>query len=77
MTTTTASAQTPTVEQPAHPLPALATFELADYRHRLERAIRCYEKDRPAAPTVTDLRERLAEVIAEQDERARIATRNA
>jgi hypothetical protein len=77
MTITTASAQTTAVDQPAHPLHALATFELADYRHRIERAIRCYEKDHPAAPTVADLRERLAEVIAEQDERARIATRNA
>ncbi len=75
--TTVASDQAPTVEQPRHPLHALATFELAGYRRQLENAIRSCEQDHPAAPAVADLREALAEVIAEQDDRATIAARNA
>jgi hypothetical protein len=66
-----------TVDRPEHPLPALATFELSDYRRRLEHAIRLYETNHPAAPVPDDLRNGLAEVIAEQDDRARIAARNA
>lgn len=65
------------VEQPRHPLHALATFELAGDRHELENAIGSCEQDHPAAPDLADLREALAEVIAEQDDRAAIAARNA
>jgi hypothetical protein len=77
MTTTIASRQTPTIEHPAHPLPALATFELASYRRQLEDAISYYEANNPAVPALAGLRERLAEINAEQDDRARIAARNA
>ena len=66
-----------TIDQPDHPLPALATFELADYRRQLEHAIRSCEHDHPAAPALPGLREALAEVIAEQDDRATIKARNA
>jgi hypothetical protein len=77
MTSTVASAQAPAVEQLAHPLPALATFELAAYRRQLEHAIEFYERTGPAAALLAGLRENLAEAIAEQDDRARIAARNA
>ena len=75
--TTATPAHAPGVQAPRHPLHALATFELADYRRQLEHAIRSCEQDHPAAPDLADLREALAEVLAEQDDRARIADRNA
>jgi hypothetical protein len=69
--------QTPGVQTPRHPIHALATFELADYRRQLEHAIASGEQHHPAAPALAGLRETLAKVIAEQDDRATIATRNA
>ncbi|MGH3188885.1 MAG: hypothetical protein ACRDPY_03190 [Streptosporangiaceae bacterium] len=65
------------VPTPEHPLHALATFELADYRRKLEHAISSCEQHRPAEPALAGLRDALAKVTAEQDDRARIATRNA
>ncbi len=38
MPATAAPAHVPAVDQPGHPLPALATFELAGYRRQLENA---------------------------------------
>jgi hypothetical protein len=75
--TTVAPGPAPGVQAPRHPLHALATFELADYRRQLEHAIRSCEQDLPPAPALEHLRGALAEVIAEQDDRARIAARNA
>jgi hypothetical protein len=75
--TTANPRQTLGVPTPVHPLHALATFELADYRHQLEDVIRSCEQDHPAAPALACLREALKEVTAEQDDRAKIATRNA
>jgi len=66
-------AESVTVEQPKHPLHALTTFELRDYRRELESAIAFYDKRHPVAPVQADLRRRLDAVIAEQDERARLA----
>jgi hypothetical protein len=57
-----------TVQPPDHPLHALTTFELSDYRRRLEAAIAL-----AAAPVQADLQARLDDVLAEQDDRARIA----
>lgn len=57
------------VPQPAHPLPALATFELRDYRRALEQALSSLPAD---APTRGLLQDRLAAVLAEQDSRAAI-----
>jgi hypothetical protein len=71
------SAEPVTIEQPKHPLHALATFELADYRRQLEHAIGFYERDHSAARSLADLRDALAQVMAEQDDRARIAARDA
>jgi len=62
-----------TVEQPRHPLCALTTFELRDYRHRLESAIAFSGTQDPVAPVRADLQARLDDVLAEQDDRARIA----
>lgn len=59
-----------TVEQPKHPLHALTTFELRDYRRDLERAIKGIGRD---APVQSVLQRKLDGVIAEQEERERIA----
>jgi hypothetical protein len=56
--------------EPKHALSALTTYELRDYRRHLEHSIKGISAD---APIQADLRRRLDEVLAEQDERARIA----
>jgi hypothetical protein len=61
------------VAPPAHPLPALTTSELARYRRQLETALAA--RDRGAAAQA-GMRDRLAAVLAEQADRARIATRS-
>jgi hypothetical protein len=60
-----------TVDQPKHPLRALATFELSNYRHELERAIAFSDRKDPARPVRANLQARLDAVLAEQDERAK------
>jgi len=62
------------VEQPNHPLHALTTYELADQRRQLERAIAFFETKDPVPAARDDLRSRLDAVIAEQDDRTRLAT---
>jgi hypothetical protein len=59
-------------DQPAHPVHALTTYELNGYRRELEHAIKGIAAD---APVQADLRGKLAEVLAEQDERARFTGR--
>ena len=71
MSATVASQQTPTVNQPKHPL--LATFELRDYRRDLERAIASLDTQDPVPPERGTLQAKLDAVIAEQDDRARLA----
>jgi hypothetical protein len=63
------TAEPASVPQPAHPLHALATFELTAYCRDLERALAGLP---PAAPACGILRGKLAEVQAEQESRARI-----
>lgn len=59
-----------TVEPLKHPLHALTTYELKNRRTELERAV----KGIPAeAPVQELLRSHLEAVVAEQEERARIA----
>lgn len=58
------------VEQPKHPLYALTTYELTEYRGKLERAVKETATD---ARTRADLSRRLDEVLAEQEDRARPA----
>jgi hypothetical protein len=60
-----------TVTQPKHPLYALTTYELKARRRELERAIVVVAPD---APVQVDLRRDLDAVIAEQDDRARLAS---
>ena len=54
---------------PEHPPGQMTTSELAAYRRELERAVR-------GLPARAALRERLADVLAEEDGRARIAAAN-
>ena len=62
-----------TVDPPKHPLPALTTFELRDFRRDLERAIAFFDRQDPVPPARSRLQARLDDVLAEQDERARLA----
>jgi len=73
MSATAASQQAPGVDQPKHPLPALTTFELRDYRRQLETVIAFFDKKDPVPPARADLHAALEAVLAEQDERARLA----
>lgn len=73
MSATAASQQVPAVDQPKHPLHALTTFELRDFRRDLERAIAFFDRQAPVPPARARLQARLHEVLAEQDERARLA----
>ena len=63
------TAEPPDVPQPAHPLHALTTFELAAYRRDLEHALNARP---PAAAARGIVQGKLAEVQAEQESRARI-----
>jgi hypothetical protein len=65
-------AETVTAE-PKHPLHAMTTYELRDYRRQLEQAIAFFDKQAPVPPARGLLQASLDAVLAEQDERARIA----
>jgi hypothetical protein len=63
----------PVTAEPKYPVSALTTFELRRYRRELEHAV----KTLPEHATVREeLQQRLAVVLAEQDERVRIARAN-
>jgi hypothetical protein len=64
----------PTVEQPKYRLTQLTTYELRDYRRQLESAVEWFGRQAPVPPARKRLQARLDDVVAEQDERARIAT---
>ena len=71
--TTDTTGQPPAVAEPRHKLPELTTYELRGYRCDLEQAIAWFDRQDPV-PAVRDrLHAALAAVIAEQDDRARIA----
>ena len=61
------------VEPPKHPLYALTTFELRDYRRDLEAAIVFLDKQEPVPPVRATLQAKLDDVIAEQADRAKLA----
>jgi hypothetical protein len=61
------------VDQPKHPLHAMTTFELRDYRRQLESAITFFDRQDPVPPTRHRLQAKLDAVTAEQDDRARLA----
>jgi hypothetical protein len=62
-----------TVEQPSHPVHALTTYELKNYRRELEHSLRALPEH--VAVRVL-LQQRLAEVLAEQDSRSRLNAAN-
>jgi hypothetical protein len=66
-------AEPETVDQPKHPLHAMTTFELRDYRRELESAIAFFDTKDPIPLARGDLQASLDAVLAEQEERARIA----
>lgn len=63
-----------TVRVPPHPVPALTTYELRDYRRQLEHALADHVIGR--APIAGQLRDTLAEVLAEEQSRARLQQAN-
>ncbi len=73
MSTTAASRQAPIVERPKHPLHALTTFELRDYSNQLESAIALSDALQPVPQARADLRAQLDDVLAEQEDRRRLA----
>ena len=77
MPSTATTQQIPAVDQPKHPLHALTTYELTYYRRRLENAIAFLDKQVPVPPIRGDLQAALDRVLAEQDDRARIAAADA
>ena len=62
-----------TVDPPKHPLPALTTYEIRDHRRELEQAIAFFDRQTPVPPARARLQARLDDVLAEQEERARLA----
>ena len=58
------------IHRPKHPLHALTTYELRDYRRDLENAIK---NNAPDAAIQAELQRWLDVVIAEQQSRARLA----
>lgn len=60
------------VKPPRWPVPQLVTFELRDYRQRLEQALAGLPEQSADREVI---QQRLAEVIGEQDERARARQR--
>ncbi len=74
MPATEATQQALAVDQPKHPLHALTTYELAYYRRRLENAIAYLGKQDPVPAIRADMQAALDGVIAEQDDRQRLAS---
>jgi hypothetical protein len=66
-------AEPATTDPPKHPLPAMTTYELRDYRRDLESAIAFFDRQPSVPPDRGRLQATLDAVIAEQAERARIA----
>ena len=62
-----------TIEQPPHPVPALTTYELRNYRRELEQSLSALPEH--VAVRVI-LQQRLAQVLAEQDSRNRLHQAN-
>lgn len=62
-----------TVAPPKHPLYALTTSELSGHRRQLENAIAYYDRMDLVPQARGDLQARLDDVLAEQDDRTRLA----
>jgi hypothetical protein len=59
--------------EPKHPLHAMTTYELRDYRRQLESAIAFFDKADPVPPARDRLQASLDAVLAEQEDRAGLA----
>ena len=59
--------------EPKHPLHAMTTYELRDYRRQLESAIAFFGKADPVPPARDRLQASLDAVLAEQEDRAGLA----
>jgi hypothetical protein len=59
------------IDQPAHPTHALTTYELRNYRRQLEHALRKLPEH---AEVRLLIRQRLDEVLTEQEDRTRHST---
>jgi len=55
-------------------LPAMTTYELRDYRRNLETAIAFFDRQTVVPPARNRLQATLDDVIAEQDDRKRLAS---
>ena len=73
MPSTAASQQAPSVSPPKHPLPAMTTYELRDYRRNLETAIAFFDRQTPLPPDRDRLQATLNDLIAEQNDRKRLS----
>ena len=62
-----------TVERPKHPLHALTTYELKDYRRQLENAIAYFDQQEPVPAVRASLQAALNGVLAEQADRRKLA----
>jgi hypothetical protein len=63
--------QPPPVDKPKHPLAQLTTYELNAYRRQLEAAVTFFEGTQ--APALAVMRDKLAQVLAEQADRKKLA----
>jgi hypothetical protein len=63
-----------TVAPPRHPMHAMTTFELRDYRRQLENAIAFFERQALVPPARDRLQARLDDVLAEQADRQKLAS---
>jgi hypothetical protein len=70
---TTTTGHAPAVDPPKHPLHALTTFELRDFRRQLQKAIASFDRQDPVPAVRGDLQATLDAVAAEQESRTRIA----
>jgi hypothetical protein len=64
-----------TVVPPRHPMHALTTYELRDYRRQLERAIAFFDTKHPVPPAREHLQASLDAVIAEEHDRIELTAR--
>jgi hypothetical protein len=69
----TVSEQAPAVDPPKHPLYALTSYELRDFRRQLENAIAFFDRQDPIPAVRDDLQITLHAVTAEQESRTRLA----
>jgi len=61
------------VDQPKHPLYALTTSELREYRARLESALASFKMENPVLSARGQLQDALDAVLAEEQDRKRLA----